>query len=140
MDKDQLFVETLDQDEVTLGRGQGVVVVRALSRAESLHVQAAGEDLGEADRRVIAQGMVRPELVIRGLKHRADATPCEACADAGRWQRAVPADVIEPVTDAIARLSGMTEGADSAAYAAMEADPGSEFRVVPGGPAETNGG
>lgn len=138
--KDQLFAESLEREDVTLGRGLGVVVVRGLSRAESIHVQAAGDDMLEADRRVIAQGMVTPELVIRGLKHRPDATPCEACADAGRWQQAVRADVIEPVTDAIARLSGMQQGADSQAYQDLEADPGSEFRNVPGGPAEPNGG
>lgn len=137
--KDQLFASSLPEGDVELGRGAGWVKVRALSRAEQLHVQAAGDDIGEADRRVLALGMVRPELIIAGLKHRDDAKRCEACADAGRWQAAVPADVIEPVTDRIAALSGMQEGADGKAYMDFEADPGSEFRVLPGRPAEADG-
>jgi len=139
VDKEALFTPRLPEDDVEVP-GVGTVRVRALSRLEAMHVQAASEDVAEADRRVIAQGLVDPALVIPGLRHRADGKPCEACADAKRWQDATTAQELEPVTDRIAELSGMKEGADKAAFQSVRDEPEPGVRVLPGGPAVDDGG
>lgn len=139
MDKELLFKPRLGDPEPVEIPGVGTVTVRGLSRAEAMHVQAA-EDLAEKDRRVIAQGLVDPELVIPGLKHRADGKPCEKCADAGLWQQASLADELEEVTTAITRLSGLAPGADKDAYRTFRSEPGDGAGVLPGNSAGNDGG
>jgi hypothetical protein len=139
VDKEALFAPRLGDAEPVEIPGVGTVTVRGLSRAEAMHVQAA-EDLAEKDRRVIAQGLVDPELVIPGLKHRADGKPCEKCADAGRWQQASLADELEDVTATITRLSGLAPGADKDAYRTFRGEPGDGVRVLPGEQAGDAGG
>ena len=139
MEKEALFAPRLARDEVELP-GLGTVTVRGLSRLEAMHVQAAADDVAEADRRVIAQGMVDPELVVPGLLHSIDARPCPACADVKRWQEAAPADELEPVTDRIAALSGLAPSADKEAYKSVRGGPDPGAGVLPGRPAEDDGG
>jgi hypothetical protein len=139
VDKEALFAPRLGDPADVEIPGVGTVTVRGLSRAEALHVQAAS-DATEKDRRIIAQGLVDPELLIPGLKHRSDDRPCEKCADAGRWQQASLADEIEPVTDRIAELSGMKDGADKGAYKSLPDGSGAGVRVLPGDPAGDDGG
>lgn len=129
MDRDLLFKPRLPEDDVDVP-GLGTVRVRALSRAEALHVQAA-TDVAERDRRIIAQGLVDPVLVIPGLLHEPGGKSCKACADAGRVQQASPAKELEPVTDRIAELSGMLEESAKEAVKTFEADADAEFPVLP---------
>jgi hypothetical protein len=117
VDKELLFKPRLPEDDHEIP-GVGTVRVRALSRTEAMHVQAA-TDTAESDRRIIAQGLVDPALVIPGLLHRQDGKKCEACADAEQWQKASVAGEIEAVSTRIAELSGMLEGADKAAYKSL---------------------
>ena len=53
-------------------------------------------------------------------------------AEVGRWQKASTAGELEPVTNKVSELSGMTEGAAKAAYEEFESDPDGEFRLPPG--------
>lgn len=123
MDKEALFRPRLAEDDVEVP-GVGTVRVRALSRLEAMHVQDANSPEA-SERRILAAGMVDPPLTE---------------AEARRWQEAAPAGELEPVTDRIAELSGMKPGADKDAYKTFEADPGSEFRVLPGSEAGDDGG
>ena len=118
-----LFAERLPKDEVEIP-GVGIVRVRGLNRLEAIHVQAAG-DTAESDRRVIAQGMVEPSLLIPGLKHRVDDKPCEACADVRKWQSASSAKEMDAVANKIAELSGMAVGSEKDAYKSVRDDGGS---------------
>jgi hypothetical protein len=124
IDKEALLAPRLAEREVVLPVGS--VRVRALNRIEAMRVQAAGEAGGPAaaDRVMIALGMVDPVL-----------TEAEVSA----WQASAPAMELEPVTDAIAALSGMQPDATKAAYKGFEDDPGAEFRPLPGGEAADAG-
>lgn len=99
MDKAQLFEPRLPEADVELP-GVGTIRVRGLNRGEGLALQKI-EDLGERDRHMIAMGVIDPQLSVSEVK---------------RWSEAAPVGELERVSDAIARLSGMLEGADSAAY------------------------
>lgn len=95
--------------------GLGTVRVRGLTRVEAIMVQKM--DGPEAyDRMTISLGMVNPPMTQ---------------AEAGQWQRSSPAGEIDPVTDKIAELSGMTKRAGKEVYKEFEDDPGAEFRVLP---------
>lgn len=123
MDKELLFKSRLPEADVDIP-GVGTVRVRGLSRLEAMHVQAAnGPDATE--RRVLALGLVDPAL---------------SEAEAGKWQKASIAGELEPVTAKIAELSGLVPGADKQAYKDFAADPGSEFRLLPGSEAADDGG
>ncbi len=78
--------------------GVGDVEVRGLSRAEVVQMQGCGSaDAMEVA--AIAAGMVDPKL-----------TPEEVA----EWRSAKGSDEIRPVSDAILRLSGLVEGAQTA--------------------------
>lgn len=123
MDKDLLFKPRLPEDEIDIP-GIGTVRVRGLNRAEAMRVQAT-KGVEATERLILSLGMVDPELTE---------------AEAGRWQKASAAGEIEPVATRIAELSGLAPDAPKAAYTEFEADPGSEFRILPGAEAEHDGG
>lgn len=123
MDKALLFKPRLPEDDVDVP-GIGIVRVRGLSRIEAMHVQAA-KGVEATERRILALGMVDPTLTE---------------AEAGQWQKASTAGEIEPVANRIAELSGIAPGSPKQAYKDFEADPGSEFRVLPGAEVGHDGG
>ncbi len=137
MDKELLFKSRLPEDDVDVS-GVGTVRVRGLNRIEAMHIQAA-TDPAEADRRIIAQGLVDPVLVISGLLHQLDGKPCKACAEAGQWQKASIAAELEPVTTRIAELAGIAPDAAKQAVKGFEADPDLEFQLLPGAEAVDDG-
>ncbi|MGH9251139.1 MAG: hypothetical protein ACRD0W_16685 [Acidimicrobiales bacterium] len=117
VDKDQLLKPRLPERDVDLP-GVGTVRVRALSRAEALTIRKiAGSGQDVLERKMLALAMVDPSMTE---------------GEAREWQEASTAGEIEPVTDAIADLSGMKEGAAKEAYQAFEADADTEFRVPVG--------
>lgn len=78
--------------------GDDVVVIRGLTRDESLSMRKAGEagDLGATDNLLIHYGLVDPEMSIE---------------DVAAWAAADDAGTLTDLSQAIARLSGMVEGA-----------------------------
>lgn len=123
MDKSLLFKPRLPEDTVEVP-GVGVLRVRGLNRLEAMHVQAA-KGPEETERRILALGMVDPKLTEDEVR---------------QWQRASAAGEIEPVSTRIAQLSGMVAESPKQAYQDFEADPGSEFRLLPSAEAGDDGG
>jgi hypothetical protein len=78
-----------------------------------------------AERLIVAQGMVNPRM---------------SEAEVGRWQRNAPGGEVGRVSDKIADLSGMYEGAAKEAVKEFLANPDAEFRDVLGGAAAHDGG
>jgi hypothetical protein len=110
MDKELLFKPRLPEEDVDIP-GVGTIRVRGLSRHEGIHVGAAnGTEASE--RRAIACGMVDPAMTEE---------------EVGRWQRAAPAGELDPVSEAITRLSGMAPESAKEAVKTFEADPSLEF-------------
>ncbi|MGE3414115.1 MAG: hypothetical protein AB7L91_18060 [Dehalococcoidia bacterium] len=81
--------------------GVGTVQVRPLSRAEALQIQGTELPVAEMERRLLALALVSPSL-------NED--------EVGQWQANSPAGELQPVVQAIVRLSGMEAHADKAAY------------------------
>lgn len=92
--REEILAKAVDQEVVTLPSG-GQVKVRGLTRDEALEVQEA-EGTAARDNVTIARGLVEPTLTVD---------------EVAAWAQSAPAaDSIE-ISRAIARLSGMTEGA-----------------------------
>jgi hypothetical protein len=92
--REEILAKAVDHEVVTLPSG-GQVKVRGLTRDEALNVQEA-EGTAARDNLTISQGLVEPALSVE---------------DVATWAATAPAaDSIE-ISRAIARLSGMTEGA-----------------------------
>lgn len=73
--------------------GVGEVVVRGMSRAEALSLQKLGDlDAAEMERHLVSMAMVEPALTEDEVR---------------QWQEAAPAGELEPVSEAIQRLSGL---------------------------------
>lgn len=104
--------------------GIGTVRVRGLSRFEVLHIQQTKGGPAAVEVVTVHLGLVEPKLSEDEVK---------------KWQRVSVASELEPITEAIGRLSGMFEKADKRAYQDFEADPGSEFRLLPSGEAVDDG-
>lgn len=103
MDKAALLAaaaEALPAEDVEIP-GVGSVRVRGLSRAESLIVGKAEGDPTATERAILRFGLVDPALTEAEIRD---------------WLKVAPNAHVDPVTKAIARLSGMWEGADKAAY------------------------
>jgi len=100
VDKAQLFAGCkLDEDTIVLA-GIGPVLVRELSRTESMRVSAV--DGTEATERLILHlGMVEPALTE---------------SEAGQWMAVAGSKVVNQVSVRIAQLSGMLEDSAKAAY------------------------
>ncbi|WP_436792665.1 hypothetical protein [Actinospongicola halichondriae] len=117
MDKSVLFQSRLPEKVVTIP-GLGDFTVRGLSRAEVMQIQKIGaSDASLIERKMLSMALIDPVLTE---------------GEARQWQEASPATEIEPVTDAIAELSGMKEGSDRQVYDAMDDDPDLEFSFRPG--------
>ncbi|HMG43940.1 MAG TPA: hypothetical protein VK611_21585 [Acidimicrobiales bacterium] len=121
-DKELLFRARLPEADVDVP-GIGTVRVRALSRTEALYCRDT-PDIVTIERRMIALGLVDPELTENEAK---------------RWQENSPAGELEKLTLRISQLSGMTETAAKEAYVAFEQEDGAEFRVLPGAEAGDDG-
>lgn len=115
MDKELLFKARLAEEDVELP-GVGTIRVRALSRAEVISVRKATDDNPDGprvltlERKMLAAAMVDPVLTEDEVR---------------RWQDASAAGELQPVTEAIQRLSGLGERPDKAAYADFRGHPGS---------------
>lgn len=114
-DKDLLFKPRLPEADVEVP-GIGTVRVRALSRAEAMLVRKA-DGTAAVERKMLALALVDPVLTE---------------SEVGRWQKASIAGELEPVTDKVSELSGMTQGAAKEAYQEFDEDPDAEFRLPPG--------
>lgn len=125
VDKALLFKARLPEADVEVP-GLGVVRVRGLSRSEVLSIQKiAGSGTLVIERKMLALAMVSPRLTESEVRE---------------WQEAAPAGELEPVTDKIQELSGMTEDSAKVAYKEFDADPAAEFRLLPGTETEHDGG
>lgn len=124
MDKAKLLASRLPTEDVDVP-GVGKVRIRALSRAEALAGISGDGTPGSFERALLAVALVDPEL-----------TPDEV----GQWQKASHPDEIEAVVRRVNALSGIGKEAAKAAYKEFEADPDAEFRSLPGGEAEHDGG
>lgn len=122
MDKADLFRPRLPEEDVEIPGG--TVRVRGLSRLEAMDVQQAGGPQ-VIERRMLALAMVDPKLTEDEVR---------------QWQNASPASEIEPVTDAIARLSGLAPGADKETYKSFRGEPGAGVRALPSAEAGDDGG
>jgi hypothetical protein len=118
LDKEQLLKPRLPEAEVQLP-GLGVVRVRGLSRAETVHMGklAVDGDLDASETWLVACGMVDPALD----EH-----------EARDWRKAAPGDELTPVVDTILELSGLTEDAQKTTERTLALGETDPFRVRPG--------
>lgn len=123
MDKDLLFKPRLAEADVDVP-GVGTVRVRALTRGEVFQIQK-GTDTGDVERKILACGMVEPQL---------------SQTDVRRWQDSCPAGEIDPVVDKIRELSGLSDDAEKEAVLAFRGEPVGGVRVLPSGEAVDDGG
>jgi cell division inhibitor SulA len=114
--KEALFKPRLPEDDVEVP-GVGTVRVRGLSRTEVMLMRKAtdieaidGSRALVLERKMLALGMVDPQL---------------SESEAGRWQQASAAGELDLVSDRIAQLSGMAEGAPKSGLQADGDGPGS---------------
>lgn len=92
---EQLLSLTAKVEDVEL-EGLGTVTVRGLTRKEVLDIQDQMDDPAEADARSLSLVFVDPKLTIE---------------QARQLQTVVSAGSLEPLNEAVARLSGMKPGA-----------------------------
>jgi hypothetical protein len=98
--KEQLFERRLDTDEMEIGT-LGTIKYRALSRQETLDNQKAVDNgVADMERKMLSSAIVEPELTYQ---------------DVQKWQQMAPPNEIEPIVDAITKLSGLGEEADKEA-------------------------
>lgn len=109
LDKSALTSQAaMPQEDVEL-EGLGTVVVRGLSRYETL---LATKGIDETDtlrieQRMVAMGMVEPVMSEK---------------DVAAWQKASPLGQMKPITSAINRLSGIGTDAGRDAYKSVRDD------------------
>ena len=125
-DKELLFQSRLPETDIEV-EDFNTVRVQGLSRADVLSMQGTKGEGGTAgfERRMLALALVDPELTE---------------AEVGQWQEASIPTELESVVDKVTELSGMNKGAAKEAYLDFEQDPSAEFRVLPGGEVEHEGG
>jgi len=102
MDKNVLFENRLGESEYHI-EGKGTVKFRSLSRMEALQLNDVDSAV-DREQRMLAWALTDPQLSYK---------------DVERWQLASEPGEIEPLTEAIAVLSGMLE--DSAKEATKSA-------------------
>lgn len=132
IDKEALLKDRLNEAEVEVP-GIGTVRVRGLSRGEVISMQKATDNEHTLDgprvlvieRKMIALGMIEPQLTEDEVK---------------QWQKAAPANEIDPVMAKISELSGLDKGAGKAAMRSFRDGPGSGIRDVPSAEAVDDGG
>lgn len=98
---DDLLAERFGVEEVELP-GLGTVKVRPLTRAEAMKIRGVELSVDEMERKLLALAMVDPKMTEEQV---------------GRWQDVSPAGELQPVAEAIVRISGMEQAAGKAAYA-----------------------
>jgi hypothetical protein len=104
-----------------------LVRVRALTRSEALSLRDTEGGAAAFERVILSTAMVAPvvsqEQVIA-------------------WQSAAVAVELEPLVNKITGMSGLTDekAVAKAAVIEFEADPDAEFRALPGGEADADGG
>jgi hypothetical protein len=81
--------------------GLGTVKVRGLTRSESLIVGKSEGDPTSTERTMLRYGLVEPALTEAQIKE---------------WLAVAPNDHVDPITKAIARLSGMIKSSEKDAY------------------------
>lgn len=96
LDKAALFKRTATKQADVEVPDVGTVRVRALTRAEALGMTGLKGGPAVLERKLLAAGMVDPAITED---------------EAEQWQQSASADAIRAVSDAIATLSGMFEGA-----------------------------
>lgn len=98
--KEALLKKRFGEEEVEVP-DVGTVRVRALTRGQALQLE--GKEMGAAvmERKLIALAMVEPSLTEE---------------EVGQWQELTTAGELQPVVEAIIRLSGMEQHAGKAAY------------------------
>lgn len=112
------------EDDVEIP-GIGTVRVRGLSRFEVFHLQTVnGKGPAAIERLTISMGLVDPQMTEDEIK---------------AWQKVAPIAELQPIVEAISRLSGIGPDAAKQAYKDFEADPGSEFRLLSSGKASDDG-
>ena len=100
MDKDLLLKARLPEGQHEIP-GVGVVRFRALTRGEALEIVGKEMPYADMERRLLSAALVDPQLTEDDVK---------------AWQDAAPAGELEPICEAIQKLSGLEEVAAKAAY------------------------
>lgn len=95
VDKAALFKGRITEEELDVP-GVGTIRIRALTRTEALEIRGVDLPVAELERKLLAWALVEPRLTED---------------EARQWQDASAAGELEPVTKAIARLSGMEQSA-----------------------------
>jgi hypothetical protein len=95
LSKEDLMKTRFGVEEVALP-GVGTVKVRSLSRAQALELRDKEMPVAEMEQKLLAWAMVEPAMTISDVKE---------------WQANSPAGELEPITKAIAQLSGMEASA-----------------------------
>lgn len=90
--RDELFKARLTEQTFNI-EDVGEVRIRSLSRSEALAVKGMELSWDQIERKMISMAMVDPKLTEE---------------EVAKWQDASPAGELEPVTNAILALSGMT--------------------------------
>jgi hypothetical protein len=106
---DTLLGQAFGVEEVELP-DLGTVKVRPLTRAEALELRGVELDVAQMEQRLLSLAMVEPTMTE---------------AQVARWQAVSPAGQLEPVSNAIIRLSGMEKAAQRAAYDEFRGQSGS---------------
>lgn len=93
MDKDKFLSNRLPTKTVDVDGGQ--VVVRALSRAEALHLRTLRDDQTALERTMLLYALVDPELDVD---------------EVGQYMDVAGVDEVAELVEAIKALSGLSEG------------------------------
>src|SRR6476661_10774289 len=92
-DVDALMAREVNSETVTVPTQFGDVVVRSLTRAQALSIQKAGPiDAAVMERKLMTFALVEPRLSRAQIEH---------------WQKTSPAGELQPIVDAINKLSGL---------------------------------
>jgi hypothetical protein len=104
--KDAFLNQSLPESNLHI-EGVGVVRIRSLSRAIALRLQEQDSNV-ERERYALRHGLVSPSLTNTEIK---------------QWQESAPAGFIEPITNAILKLSGMLEESEKEAVERFPDEP-----------------
>lgn len=121
------------EDDVTI-EAFGTIHVRGLSRFEVLYVRGGHSAIcPKCHEPHKALGTAAVEAL---TIHIACIDPDFSFTEVRTWQKIAPPGELDPLAKKIAELSGMLVDSGKKAYLKFEDDPGSEFRLLPGGEAE----
>lgn len=90
---DDLFKPKVGEREVELP-DYGTFRVRGLTRAEALEIQGVEMGMAQMERKLLSMALLDPKLTED---------------EVGRWQENCPANALDPLSEAIVELSGMTK-------------------------------